>query len=191
VQLTRYAMYQDIGRVLGGPIRGRVLGVSGIEKFRPLIDPSADMLETTYPEVDLQDLPFSRESFDEVITDQVLEHLADPRRAVQEANRVLPPGNPALHTTCFLSPVHTSPRDYFRFSLDGLEALCPPDAQIVRCQAWGTGWRSSCFFFEIGHAPSTSGRGPEFAVGWRRGNEAKYPIVKWILMQKPGEHDDA
>ena len=58
MQLTRCALYQDIGRTLGGPIRGRVLGVSGIDKFGPLTDPSADMLETTYPEVDLQDLPF-------------------------------------------------------------------------------------------------------------------------------------
>jgi SAM-dependent methyltransferase len=137
VQLTRYAMYQDIGRVLGGPIRGRVLGVSGIEKFRPLIDPSADMLETTYPEVDLLDLPFSAESFDAVISDQVLEHLADPRRAMQEAYRVLRPDGLAVHTTCFLNPVHPRPRDYFRFSVDGLEALCPPDAQILRCHAWG------------------------------------------------------
>jgi hypothetical protein len=73
-------MYEDIGRVLDGPIRGRVLGVSGIEKFRPLIHPSADMLDTTYPDVDLLDLPFSAKSFDAVISDQVLEHLADPRR---------------------------------------------------------------------------------------------------------------
>jgi hypothetical protein len=53
-------LYQDIGRTLGGPIPGRVLGVSGIDKFGLLIDPSADVLETTYPEVDLQDLPSRR-----------------------------------------------------------------------------------------------------------------------------------
>jgi hypothetical protein len=79
----------------GGPIRDRVLGVSEIEKFRPLIDPLVEMLETTYPEVDLLDHPLSAEQ----------------------------------------------------------------------------GRRSSCFFFEIGHAPSISGRGPEFAVGWRRGTK--------------------
>jgi SAM-dependent methyltransferase len=190
VHLTRYAMYQDIGRALGGPIGGRVLGVSGMDKFRPLIDPSADMLETTYPEFDLLALPFPGESFDAVITDQVLEHLADPRRAVREANRVLRPGGLAVHTTCFLNPVHPSPRDYFRFSLDGLQALCPPNAQIVRCQAWGNRvalvlllLRDRTRFIDI---PEGS-RVRRWLATW---NEAKYPIVTWIVMRKRGQHDE-
>jgi SAM-dependent methyltransferase len=189
VQLTRYAMYQDIGRTLGGPIGGRVLGVSGIDKFGPLIDPSADMVETTYPEVDLQNLPFSRESFDAVITDQVLEHLADPRRAVQEAYRVLRPGGLAVHTTCFLNPVHPSPRDYFRFSLDGLQALCPPDAQIVRCQAWGN--RAALILLLLRDRTRSIDIPQRSRVRrWlATRNEAKYPIVTWILMRKPGQRD--
>lgn len=191
MQLTRYTMYQDIGRVLGGPIRGRVLGVSGIEKFRPLIDPSADMLETTYPEVDLLDLPFSADSFDAVISDQVLEHVADPRRAVQEACRVLRPGGLAVHTTCFLNPVHPRPRDYFRFSVDGLEALCPPDAQILRCHSWGN--RAALILLLLRDRmrtidiPERSGVRHWLATR----NEAKYPIVTWILMRKRRQHDDS
>lgn len=183
-------MYLDIGRTLGRPIRGRVLGVSGIDNFRSLIDPSADTLETTYPGVDMLELPFSGESFDAVISDQVLEHLADPRRAVEEACRVLRPGGLAVHTTCFLNPVHPRPRDYFRFSLDGLGALCPPDAEIVRCQAWGNRvalilllLRDRTRAMDIPENSTVR----HWLATW---NEEKYPIVTWILMRKRRFHDD-
>ncbi|MGB8956292.1 MAG: class I SAM-dependent methyltransferase [Tumebacillaceae bacterium] len=51
---------------------------------------------------DLQNLSFESESFDVVITQEVLEHVADPERAFQEIARVLKPGG--LHV--FSVPLH-------------------------------------------------------------------------------------
>src|SRR5437899_1391897 len=82
---------------------------------------AAPVLETNYPDVDLQQLPYSPEQFDYVITDQVLAHLPDPRAAVAESFRVLKLGGMAVHTTCFLNPIHHYPRDYYRISCEGLE----------------------------------------------------------------------
>ncbi len=185
MQLSRYAMYRDIAGALGAPLGGRILGVSGVDRFRHLIEPGADVEETTYPEVDLQDLPFPDGSFDAVISDQVLEHLADPRRAVHEGYRVLRPGGVAVHTTCFLNPLHLSPRDYYRFSPDGLRALCPSGSEVIRCHAWGnrialvmTLVRDRARFIQIPDRP-----GVRRWLATR--NETKFPIVSWIVMKKP------
>jgi SAM-dependent methyltransferase len=47
---------------------------------------------------DLSRLPFAPRSFDVVVANSTLEHLADPRAAVREAHRVLRPGGRFLFT---------------------------------------------------------------------------------------------
>ncbi len=82
-RLTRYCMYKKIGKIFKEPMRGGILGVSGINKFYPLIDKDGSKLtEVDYPEVDMHDLPYENDSFDFVISDQVLEYLEDPRKAI-------------------------------------------------------------------------------------------------------------
>ena len=81
MHLTRYSMYRQIQAALKEPLTGRVLGVSGIENFRSMISSDADVVETMYPDVDIENLKFSDGEFDCVITDQVLEHLPHPLRA--------------------------------------------------------------------------------------------------------------
>jgi SAM-dependent methyltransferase len=56
--------------------------------------------------VDLLDLPFSDGSFDWVICNHVLEHVADDRTALQEIRRVLRPGGVAI----LMSPIDTDCR---------------------------------------------------------------------------------
>jgi SAM-dependent methyltransferase len=65
-------------------------------------------------------LPFGNDAADSILLTEVLEHLADPRRALREAFRVLKNGGALLVTTPFLYQAHQRPFDFFRFTYDGL-----------------------------------------------------------------------
>ena len=54
---------------------------------------------------------------------EVLEHLPEPQKAVDEFFRVLKPGGTLLLTTRFLFPIHDAPHDYFRYTKYGLRHL--------------------------------------------------------------------
>jgi SAM-dependent methyltransferase len=58
-----------------------------------------------------------------VLCTEVLEHLPEPQKAVDEIFRVLKPGGTLLLTTRFLFPIHDAPHDYFRFTKYGLRYL--------------------------------------------------------------------
>ena len=72
---------------------------------------------------DAQALGICDASFDVVLCTEVLEHLPEPQRAIDEMYRVLVPGGQLLLTTRFLFPIHDAPHDYFRFTKYGLRHL--------------------------------------------------------------------
>lgn len=72
---------------------------------------------------DAHALPFVDGAFDVVLCTEVLEHLQEPQRAIDEMHRVLKPGGQLLLTTRFLFPIHDAPHDYFRFTKYGLRYL--------------------------------------------------------------------
>lgn len=72
---------------------------------------------------DAHDLPFKNLSFDGVLAIELLEHLIDPRSAVEEIKRVLRGGGTCVLSTRFCYPIHGAPHDYFRFSEFGLRRL--------------------------------------------------------------------
>ncbi|HEY3886564.1 MAG TPA: methyltransferase domain-containing protein [Vicinamibacterales bacterium] len=72
---------------------------------------------------DAQQLGIRETSVDMVLCTEVLEHLPDPQRAIDEMFRVLRPGGTLLLTTRFLFPIHDAPHDYFRFTKYGLRHL--------------------------------------------------------------------
>lgn len=72
---------------------------------------------------DAQALGIADGAFDIVLCTEVLEHLPEPQRAVDEMFRVLKPGGRLLLTTRFLFPIHDAPHDYFRFTKYGLRHL--------------------------------------------------------------------
>jgi ubiquinone/menaquinone biosynthesis C-methylase UbiE len=72
---------------------------------------------------DAHALPFVDGAFDVVLCTEVLEHLTEPQRAIDEMFRVLKPGGELLLTTRFLFPIHDAPCDYFRFTKYGLRHL--------------------------------------------------------------------
>jgi SAM-dependent methyltransferase len=72
---------------------------------------------------DAQALGIRDATFDVVLCTEVLEHLPEPQRAIDEMFRVLTPGGQLLLTTRFLFPIHDAPHDYFRFTKYGLRHL--------------------------------------------------------------------
>lgn len=69
---------------------------------------------------DAQKLPFRDRSFDGVLCEVVLEHVAHPQRVIEECLRVLRPGGHCFWIVPFLFPYHGHPADYRRWSKDGL-----------------------------------------------------------------------
>jgi SAM-dependent methyltransferase len=72
---------------------------------------------------DAQALAVADGAFDVVLCTEVLEHLQEPQRAIDEFFRVLKPGGTLLLSTRFLFPIHDAPDDYFRFTKYGLRYL--------------------------------------------------------------------
>jgi ubiquinone/menaquinone biosynthesis C-methylase UbiE len=166
-------------------MKGRILGISGINYFRPIISDEAEVIETNYPQVDIQNLPYSEGSFDVVISDQILEHVKNPKKAVEESYRVLKKDGMAIHTTCFINPVHLCPEDYWRFSPASLRYLCKDFSEILQCEGWGN--RLAIFFIFLSERIRfiTIPERKLSAFHWIAShNDKKYPIVTWVIAKK-------
>jgi SAM-dependent methyltransferase len=72
---------------------------------------------------DAHDIPFETDSFDAVIAQAVLEHVADPYRRVEEFHRVLKPNGLVYAETPFMQQGHAEPYDFTRFTANGHRRL--------------------------------------------------------------------
>ena len=71
----------------------------------------------------IENIPLDNDSVDSVVSTQVLEHIKNPQKAVEEFYRVLKLGGYCLATVPQYSELHEEPNDYFRFTKFGLEGL--------------------------------------------------------------------
>jgi SAM-dependent methyltransferase len=104
----------------------------GTSMLRPLIERespgirymSGDISPTNATTVvlDATNLPVQDESVNAVLALEVLEHIPEPKRMLQEISRTLTPGGVCILTVPFMVGVHDF-RDYFRYTPLGLEAL--------------------------------------------------------------------
>ncbi|MCM8787955.1 MAG: class I SAM-dependent methyltransferase [Candidatus Omnitrophica bacterium] len=69
----------------------------------------------------LNNLP--RNYFDLVLATEVLEHLYNPEKAIDEIYKILRNGGICIATTRFFYHYHPDPKDYYRFTKDSLEYL--------------------------------------------------------------------
>jgi len=84
-----------------------------------------DMDPKTKPDIvsPIEKMKVPKNSCDNVVSTEVLEHTCDPQKAVKEIHRILKPDGKCILTTRFMYPFHKNPYDYFRFSREGLEHL--------------------------------------------------------------------
>jgi SAM-dependent methyltransferase len=68
-------------------------------------------------------VPLPDSSVDLVLSTQVLEHVADPERYLEECVRLLRPGGHLLLSTHGIMHLHRDPTDYWRWTCDGLARI--------------------------------------------------------------------
>ena len=114
-------------------------------------------------------LPFRDAVFERVELDAVLEHTPDPRAILDDIRRCLAAGG-CLHVVVpFCHPFHEYPRDYFRFTPDGLKLLVAP-LEVVS-SGWRTGPTATLLSFVLEYAKlwfkrRAWKRAVHFALGW-------------------------
>jgi SAM-dependent methyltransferase len=84
-----------------------------------------DIDKKSQPDIccDLHKIDWQSNYFDTVIATEVLEHLYDPQKVVDEIYRILKPNGICIASTRFIHPYHPDPKDYYRFTWDSLNYL--------------------------------------------------------------------
>lgn len=184
----RFSMYETLGSLVPPFIpqeKPTALAISGSGFLANLVAPDAEVKEANYPEQNILSLPFPDDTFDLVVTDQVLEHVrGDPFLAVEECRRVLRPGGIAVHTTPLLVQIHDYPGDYWRFTPDGLALMCENHGEVLLSGGWGNRylWMLSWLGVLFGQTVPLATWHPYHKVAVL--NEPSFPIITWVVARK-------
>ncbi len=146
-----------------------------------------EIVEADYPEHSLLALRFPDASFDFCVSDQVFEHLeGNPFAAMAESFRVLRPGGHAVHTTCFINPVHHHPGDFWRFTPEALELMCRTSGgTVISTGSWGNKEAVALVGMGLNRTKiPLDERRPLHRIAVE--NDPKWPIVTWMVGRKPG-----
>ena len=163
----------------------KVLSISNSQHLVNIIGlANASVLNACYPDYDILSLPFQDESFDVVVSDQVLEHIrGDPQVAINETKRVLKKGGIAVHTTCFMNPIHEHPLDMWRFTPSSLQYLCQDWSRVIDCGGWGNRIAFALMILGLRMMPIPHAKWhPMHIIATK--NELDFPIVTWISVMR-------
>ena len=116
-------------------------------------------------------LPFRESIFQRVECDAVLEHVEQPDLVMREITRVLAPGGFAHIVVPFCHPFHEYPRDFRRFTPDGLKQLAGP-LQVV-AEGWRTGPTATLLVFILEYVKVWLPRRPARVVA--------HGVLGWLL----------
>jgi len=111
---------------LGNTLRTMDLGCGrspNADAFPNRVGVDVETMPGVHVIADAHRLPFVCGAFEQIVSSEVLEHLADPARAAAEMARVLADGGHLILTTPFVYPLHEAPYDYQRFTMYGLKRL--------------------------------------------------------------------
>lgn len=64
----------------------------------------------------------TKQKYDTILCTQVLEHIPNPQKAIQQMHKLLKKGGTLILTTPFIFPIHSN-SDYYRFSPQALQEL--------------------------------------------------------------------
>ncbi len=163
--ITRSKLFREIKKV-SSFISGRVLDVGCGQKPYCSLFQSTEYIgmdvevsghDHTNEQIDVYYdgtfFPFEENSFDAVICNQVLEHIATPEITLSEIQRVLKPQGYVLLTAPFLGDEHEQPFDFYRYSSYGMRYLlekhnfeiiktvkCNRNIALLIAAFWNTYW---------------------------------------------------
>ena len=80
--------------------------------------------------IDLCDNDLPSDSVGTLLSLDTLEHVEFPRRALEEAHRLLRPGGIAVISSVMNFPIHSEPFDYWRFTPQGFRSLLRPFTSV-------------------------------------------------------------
>src|SRR5690348_11336801 len=120
---------------------------------------------------DAERLPFRAGLFQRVECDAVLEHVRDPAAVMREIERVLAPGGYTHLVTPFCHPFHEYPKDYRRFTLEGLKELAGGLEPVG--EGWRTGPTATMLVFTIEYW--------KLLLPWKVWRAAVHGVLGWLL----------
>lgn len=123
-------------------------------------------------QADAERLPFPADLFQRVECDAVLEHVRSPADVMAEMTRVLAPGGYLHLVTPFCHPFHEYPRDYRRFTPDGLKELAGPELEVV-AEGWRTGPTATMLVFTMEYV--------KLWFPWRWWRALAHGVLGWVL----------
>lgn len=137
-------------------------------------------------------LPFPDATFDVVVTQETLEHVADPFKAMDEIARVMKRDGELYCQLPFVIGFHPGPQDFWRFTIQGIRELVERSGLRVTQQAISVGGASGYYrisvefwsgLFSLGRPPLYQALKALFAL-------ILYPI-KWldVLFARSPEKD--
>ena len=184
--VTRFFMYRHLSQYAEQREgNSQVLSVSHSERLaRVLGFTDQQITDASYPMYNVLDLPFDDDSFDAVVSDQVLEHIeGDPYLAFEELFRILKPNGIALHATCFVYPIHGAPSDFWRFTPNALKLLASPYADILESGGWGNPyvWPFVAMGLRFEPIPECRRHPAHWLATY---NNPEWPISTWVLARK-------
>ena len=109
--------------VIGGSIAGQGFAVLAGEPSVNLVETDVAFGPRTTVICDGHALPFADGTFDAVVCQAVLEHVADPPQVVSEIHRVLRPAGLVYSEIPFMQQVHEGAHDFTRYTLIGHRRL--------------------------------------------------------------------
>lgn len=118
-----------------------------------------------------EQLPFPSGLFQRVECDAVLEHVRQPDLVMNEIRRVLAPGGYVHLVTPFCHPFHEYPKDYRRFTIDGLKEA--GHSLEVIAEGWRTGPTATLILFTIEYV--------KLLLPWRAWRVISHGLLGWIL----------
>lgn len=161
---------------------GRILDIGAAQRWlQSQLPPTAHYTALDYPATgqalyaaqpdvfaDAANLPFPAACFDGVFCLEVLEHVPEPAKVMQEIARVLKHGGRAWISMPFLYPLHDAPFDFQRYTVFGLRRAAEQAGLVIQhLQPRGHALRTAGLLGCLALAGAV-----DAATGWR----------KWLLL---------
>jgi len=177
--------------IVGGSIEGNEVNQLIHDVDIELVETDVSFGPRTSIICDAHDIPFADDSFDGILAQATLEHVAAPWRCVAEFHRVTKPNGIVFATTPFIAQVHMGRYDFTRFTYLGHRRLFRRyeeiDSGMVNGPGTALGW--SYFYFLMSFSESKLSKALIRRFGRFTGFWFKY--LDYYLLTKPGAYDAA